>query len=243
MGLRSIEGDEHYGHIGWGAVQNTTVDTFDASIIDAIIEPDFIIKTAAKKLTLDIDVKDVLVWDIRTWEAHINATPAATSNEDARLSADSGITKDNTINGNDAPVADTIDEGTQPGGGGAAVTGTAVGGPGTRTVGDEQPSRYEHRTSFTHSGSEEQTAVGQIPLTFETFRIFQYQPYRVDGNAVHHLLTAAHYHMWLATLEMQGTAKIVNYGSDARRMSVDLKELMFDRAVILSILDALVVSS
>ncbi len=241
MGLRSIEGDEHYGFIGLGSMVASAADVYSATIIDSIIEPDLIVSAKSGRI-LEIDVDDVLVWDCKEWHAHCNASPDIIGGEDLAQAAEGGITKDSTVNGNQQPTADTNAEGTRPGGDGAAVTGAAAGGPGTRTVGDEQPTRYVERFHWWGSADEEQTAVGQLLHEFNAHIVKQNTQYRVDGNDAHLLLTAAHYHMWLDT-DATGVANQMSLGMFARRMSIDLKELMFDRAVLLSILDALVVSS
>lgn len=242
LGIRSIEGDEHYGFIGFGSMTMSAANAFSATILDAIAEPDFIVKADSKTLSLDIQVNDVLVWDVKEWHARTNLQPDIVGGENVIQNAFGGITKDNTINGNDAPISDVIAQGLTPGGSGAAVTGGVTGGPGTRTVGDEQPTRYVERFEYWSAGGEEQTAVGQVLFDFDNMQIREKSPYRVDGHDVHYLMTAAHYHQWLDST-LVANAGSQGIGAYVRRMSVDLKELMFDRAVILSILDALVVSS
>ena len=120
----------HFGYIGFGSILAAGNDTFGAAILDAIAEPDLIIKTGTKQNILAIDVEDVIVWDNRQWHAKTNNQPDFVGGEAKIQNAQGGIVKDNTVNGNDAPTADTIAEGTQPGGSGGAATGTAGGGPG-----------------------------------------------------------------------------------------------------------------
>ncbi len=241
LGLRSIEGDEHYGWLGAGTMAISATNVFSAAILPEIIEPDFIVKTGGTKLTLEIDVKDVLVWDAREWQAHTTLAPDIVGGEQTLQQMEGGLTKDNTVNGNDAPTADSVAQGTIPGGNGVAITGASAGGPGTAMNGDEQPTRFVDRWSYMAMADEEQTAVGQILWQWEPVYTKQNEMYDVDGNSVHYLMTAAHYHMWGDSLGM-ATQLFQSLGFSVRRMSVDLKELMFDRAVILSILDALVVS-
>ncbi len=45
LGIRIIEGDEHYGWIGAGQMVMSGADAFSATILAAVMEPDFIIKT------------------------------------------------------------------------------------------------------------------------------------------------------------------------------------------------------
>ncbi len=242
MSLRIIEHDEHFGYIGLGAMTESAANAFSATIIDAIIEPDLIIKTGRGARSLDIDIDDVIVWDCKEWHFHNNQSPDIVGGEDLTESVQAGITKDNTVNGNDAPTADSAAQGTLPGGNGGSVTGANAGGPGTRTIGDEQPTRYVTRVFHWGQGAEEQTAVGQIIREFNQMAIVKNGRYRVDGNDVHYLLTAAHYHLWI---EAQNLAAVSSeqLGMYTRRVAIDVEELMFDRAVIISILDALVVST
>jgi len=90
----------------------------------------------------------------------------------------------------------------------------------------------------------EENAVGEI--NHEINRHYTKQNTRYEdpetNNDAFHLLTGAHYHLWTDSAGT-GAAQTQDFGALVRRVSIDLKELMFDRAVLLSILDALVVSS
>ncbi len=242
MTLRIIEHDEHYGFIGLGSMTESAANAFSATIIDAIVEPDLIIKTNKGSRKLDIDIDDVIVWDCKEWHWQNDQSPDIVGGENTTQSVQAGLTKDNTVNGNDAPTADTIAQGTRVGGNGAAVTGAAAGGPGTRTVGDEQPTRYVTRVFHWGQGTEEQSAVGQIIREFNTMVIQPQLKYRVDNNDVFYLMTAAHYHMWIEAQNLSAASN-ESLGMYTRRVAIDVEELMFDRAVIISILDALVVST
>lgn len=243
MGFRLIEGDEHFGHIGFGELVEASGGTFGAGILPAIAEPDLIIKIGdGRKNVLAIDIRDVIVWDNREWDYWTDIVPDFSGGENLLQSMQTGITKDNSVEGNQAPTADTAAQGTRPGGSATVVAGLATGGPGNRLGGDEQPTRFVDRVMFFGSADEEQTAVGQITTPYNKVERTMYTPYEADGNTAHYLMTAAHYHLWIEA-EGFATAAGVSLGADVRRTSVDLKELMFDRAVLLSILDALVVSS
>ncbi len=243
MGFRLIEGDEHFGHIGFGEVVESAASAFSTAILPAIAEPDLIIKVGdGRKNVLAIDIRDIICWDNREWDYWTDMTPDFVGAEDKLQSAETGITKDNSVQGNQAPTGDNAAQGTRPGGSGVQVTGAAAGGPGTRMNGDEQPTRFVDRVMFFGVADEEQSAVGQILIQYDKERRTPYSPYEADGNTAHYLMTAAHYHLWIENNGL-AAASAVSLGADVRRTSIDLKELMFDRAVLLSILDALVVSS
>ena len=116
MGLRMIEGDQHFGWMGLGAVSASAADTFSAAIVDAIVEPDLIISNKATRKVLEIDVEDVLVWDCRRAEVLSTNLPDFVGGEDKLQSDRCGVTKDNTVNGSDAPTADSVAQGTRPAG-------------------------------------------------------------------------------------------------------------------------------
>ncbi len=244
MSLRSVGHDEHYQHVGLGSVLASAANAFSAAMIAAIIEPDIIIKTGTGRRVLEIDIDDILVWDCRKWIGRSDATVDITGGENLRQAAAAGVTKDNTVEGTAQPTSDATAQGTLPGGNGAAITGGAGGGAAQiLTAGDEPPARYVARFEFFDNSDEEQSAVGQI-LTPVDNRIIEVenQRYRVDGNDAHLLLTAAHYHLWTEGTGL-GAAETMALGMQARRMAIDVEELFFDRAVLTSILDALVVSS
>lgn len=243
IGVRMIEGDMHFGYMGLGSMTASAADTFSATIIDGIVEPDLIISNKATKKVLEIDIEDVLVWDARESRWETTNSPDITSGGDILQSDKVGMTKDNTTNGTDAPTAGSQAEGTRPGGNGASVTGAAAGGPGTRTQGDEQPTRHWESLELFATSNETVDATGQANHTFNRQHRRQYTKYQDDsGVDAHRLMTAAHYHLWGVSVNT-GNISTYNVGIDTRRVSIDLKELMFDRAVLLSILDALVVSS
>jgi len=243
LSLRYVSSDDHFGWIGFGAMAASGADTFSATILPAIIEPDLIIKATSGRRVLDIDVEDVIVWDAREWQSRSSNTPDIVGGEDKAQFDLGGITKDNTVEGSGAPTADSAAQGTRPGGNGAAVTGAAAGGPGTRMNGDEQPTRFVDRWNYFAVTDEEQTAVGQLLHDF-TGNLYQKQfpQYRdSDGQTAHYLMTAAHYHLWSVSAGT-GNVSTIDFGASVRRVAIDFEEVMFDRAVLLSILDALVVS-
>ncbi len=241
MGLRTISGDEHYGHIGFGSVTESAASAWSVGRLPAIAEPDLIIKTGEGRRKLEIDIEDVIVWDNRFWDFWTDNGPDVTGGENTLQGVEAIITKDNTVEGSAAPTADSRPQGTQPGGIGATTVGNATG-TSPVMAGDEQPTRYVARVDIWHTANEEQSAVGHILHQFQQSARYDYPQYEVDGVRAHYLMTAAHYHLGVES-QNAAAAIVVSLGANVRRMSIDLKELMFDRAVLLSILDALVVSS
>lgn len=242
MTTRSITGDEHYGNIGFGSMVQSAANAFSTARLPAIAEPDVIIRNASdSRNTLKFDIDDILVWDVKRWFPEINFKFDVTASEGVNQRVHAGLTKDNTSEASDAPTADTIADGTQAGGSGAAVTGTAGVDASAPMVGQEIP-KFEQFWDFGQFSNEENatgeinmSGVNRVPLVEPA-----YSPYSVDGNAVHKLLTAAHYHAWTGT-EGQANPLTLSLGAEVRRMSVDLEELLFDRATLFSILDALLV--
>lgn len=242
MTTRSISHDEHFGKIGFGSMAMSAADTFSSIQLDAIMEPDLIIKTNAKRGQLDIAIDEVLVWDVRQWLPHVNVVTDFVGGEDKIQSIEGGIVKDLTINASQGPSTNTRAQGTNPGGQAAAVTGTAGVQGAARAAGSETP-RWEAGWDFGRFSNEE-NAAGDINIAgFSIYPLNETRqsPYQVDGNTCHLLLTATHYWGWLTSAGI-GTALNLGIGADVKRMSVDVEELFFDRAVLLSILDALVIS-
>ncbi len=235
-----VEGDSHYGHLGFGSMTQSAANAFSSAMLDAIVEPDIIIKPNVGRRRLEIDIEQILVWDIRKWflRSDQRADEAGAENSASELLA--FITADNSLKGNDSPKADSVAEGTRPGGDGAAVTGDADGTP-PRMVGDESP-RFEAQFQFIGIVDEEQTAVGQILLPYSMIEEWDYSPYQVDGLWAHHLLTSAHYALSADSNDLAAAATL-SLGGSVRRMGVDFTELLFDRDILLSILDALSVQT
>lgn len=245
MSLRGISGDEHYGNVGLGSMVLSAADTFSTARMPAFMEPDIIISNKKTQKLLDINIDDILVFDCRKWNAHSAVLPDLATTVDTPHVSQAGIIKDNTAAGLAGPTANTIAQGTRPGGVELQVTGNQGGATAVQMVGEQVP-RYEAYFDFQMDGVEEQTTVGQI-LTEGRFTPKNaeegiYSPYEVDGITVHNLLTAAHYHFWAATDTKQSAAAF-QIGMNAKRVSVDFEEVMFDREVLISILDALVVST
>lgn len=242
--VRMIGNDEHYGQIGLGSMTMSAANAFSSAPLPGIIEPDLIIKTGTgKRRVLDIDIDDVLVWDCRRWDVRVGTGIDLAGGESTLQQLEGGITKDNTSRTDDGPTADSVAEGTNPSGRGASVTGTA--GLGTTVMNGEDVPRFEQYWDFGLFGNEE-NAAGEINngafSTKPKNSNLNYSPYQVDGITVHKLLTAAHYWLWGDSAAM--TAAITfHLGADVRRMSINVEELMFDREVLLSILDALVLSN
>lgn len=242
MSVRMIGHDMHYGQIGFGNMVQSGANTFSAAELAAICEPDLIIKTGTgKRRVLDIDIDDVLVWDNRRWHLDALITPDSVGSENNTQAAEIGITTDNTSDSSNGPASAVIAQGTRPGGTGTETTG---GAPGTtRMAGDDVPD-YVMSWDFGLFANEE-NAAGDINIGGLVRRPREnvgYTPYEVDGITCHYLMTAAHYWLWFAT-EGLAAAAACGIGASVRRMSIDLEELMFDREVLLSILDALVLSN
>lgn len=240
MGVRLVEGDEHFGHIGFGTVTLSAADTFSAALMPEIAEPDIIVKTKSTRKLLEVDIDDLLVWDNREWHARAGGGIDFVGAEDKTQTSRWGITKDNTVDANAAPTSDAISQGTRPGGNGAAVTGAAAGGGAGQPIMnvDVQPTRYVVDGEFFAIGNEE-NAVGEINMGFSQTDSKHNQTYEdTGGNKSHLLMTAAHYHAWHDTAGT-GVAGNVGIGASVRKVSIDIDELLFDRGVLLSLLDAL----
>lgn len=242
MTTRAVNGDEHYGQIGFGSMTQSGTNAFSTARLPAIAEPDIIIRDAKNvRNTLDFDIDEILVWDNRGWTPHVNFGFLGAAAEDITQNAVAGITKDNSAEATEAPTAFTVGQGVFPGGSGAAVTGTAGVDGAAPMVGQEIP-RFEAFFDYGNFANDE-NAVGEINMSGVDVlpkTQTEYKQYEVDGNNVHKMMTAAHYHVWLNTVGTGG-ARTISLGAEVRRMSVDLEEVLFDRAVLLSILDALLI--
>ncbi len=239
MGVRMVEGDFHYGHLGLGSLIASAADTFSATIIDPAIEPDLIVTLAKGKSILEVEIDDVLLWDSRKIKYQSTNAPDRAAGGDTTQFDRAGITVDNTVNGNDAPTADTVAQGTRPSGGGVGVTGAAAGGPGTPTNIGEQGLRYWDSVEFWATSNETVDATGQANHGFNQFAETEFSPYTPDSDIVcHKLWTGAHYHAWTASTAT-GNSTTLDFGIDCRKMSVDVNELLFDRGVLLSLIEAL----
>lgn len=242
LALRSIGHDEHYGQLGLGSMTQSATNIFSSAPLPEIIEPDIIIKTGTgKRRVLDIDIDDILVWDVRQWDASSDVIADLVGGEDASQRMEARITHDNNslVTDGGGPVAATIAEGFNPGGAGAAVAGTL--GLGTTVMNGQEVPRYEAYFEFVMLGNE-QNAAGVINMRWVRAQKYSYSPYEVDGNTAHKLLTAAHYWLSIQSNGLAATAT-VHLGANVRRMAIDIEELMFDREVLISILNALVVSN
>lgn len=241
MTIRMIGHDEHYGRIGMGGVTQSAANAFSSAPLPAIIEPDLIISTGKDRSKLNIKIDDVLVWDCRRWDATTDGRPDTSGGENGIHELFAGITHDNVadLTAGGGPTAFTVAEGVFPGGQAASVTGSA--GLGTTIMAGDEVPRFEANFEFMAFANEE-NAVGEINQKYTKEATFKYEQYDVEGIAVHKLLTAAHYWFWVEST-LLASAAAVQLGADVRRMSVDVQELMFDREVLLSILDALVLTN
>ncbi len=244
MTVRMIGNDEHYGEIGFGSLTQLGADDHSAALLPAIAEPDLVIKAGrGNRRVLEIDIDDVLVWDNREWIVRADYIVPGAGLEGDLLFYRGGITKDNTSDAGDSPTADTIAEGTRPGGVGAAITGQAAN-PNTALMAGDEVMPFVKQFDFGEFRNEE-NAAGEINVSgmtqYPKHNMMQ-SPYEVNGITVHYLMTAAHYWAWIESLGIT-SAGSMSVGASVRRMSVDVEELFFDRAVLLSILDALVLTN
>lgn len=244
MGVRSLESDEHYSPIGFGAMTQSAADVFSSIPISNKIEPSFIIKTRSKSNLLAIEIEEVLVWDVRQWLPHCTSIIDFAGSQGQIQSIQAGIVKDNTAAQTDGPTAFTIAQGVFPGGQSAAVAGTAGVAGSTPTTGDDVQA-YVAGWDFGNSANEEQDATAQI--NWNAYRHYPwdnqaYGPYQVDGVTCHKLLTANHYWAWLETTG-GGAVQTLSLGAEVTRKSVDFNEVLFDRESVLTILGALEIIS
>ncbi len=231
-----IDGDEHFGDIGFGGVIQGSADTFIAGRATALMSPTVRIGNVTdNRNLLSFIIEEIITWDVRHFQMVNTIIPDNVGSEGARQSIKAGITKDNTREVTEQPSADTIAEGTFPTGSNALVSS------GT-TVGQEVP-RYEERFDFLEFSNEE-NATGEINLNATGLQIRdrEYAGYVVDGNWYHHLLTARNYHLWG---ESKFTDNIggIGLGAEVRKVVVDLKEVLFDRGSLITIEDAVGVIS
>jgi len=244
MTYRLIGHDQHFGRLGLGAMTLSAADAFSSAPISQLIEPDIVIKSSqGRTRVLEIDIDDILVWDNREWTPRMNFVADLTATQNTGVEIFAGITVDNTQAQTAGPTADSIAQGTFPGGPGAAVTGAATATNTVATVGREVPPFVEgwdfgmFSTEENATGEINNSNLSQFPKQ-DTKKM----PYQVDGNTAHQLLTGAHYWMWADTNDI-AAAPTLNLSADVRRTSIDIEELMFDRAVLFSILDALVLTN
>lgn len=244
LNIRMIGHDEHYGVLGLGTMSTSAADTFSSLLLDPRVEPDFIIKPKnnQRRRALEIDIDDVLVWDNREWLPISTNTRDLTTGTDVVQYFEGGIIKDNTGNRSQGPTANTIAGRTRSGGVGAAVAGLATGAQTATTNGSDVPP-FEAYFDFGGNSNETADGTGQVNYRFQRAPINsqKHTPYVVDGITAHKLMTARAYWLWCLTENLE-VARDLTVGMDCRRMSIDIEELMFDRDVFLSILDALVVN-
>jgi len=243
--VRWVDGQEHFGEVGLGNMVMSGVDAFSAVLLPTLIEPTIILtikdKTARRILQSDID--DIIVWDLREWLPEIYEEIDVTGGEDALHQAFGGVVKENFTTAV-VPNADTIGDDTRSGGVGAQATGQAVAGVNVRSIGNE-PVGYLARWEFWRVAHEEQAATSALTTLYSMLpkHRMNYSMYpSSNGVPVHKLLTARHYHWWTDTLTA-ATAAEVSLGMEATRKSIDIEEVMLDRGVFLSLLDALVIAA
>ncbi len=240
MGIKDVGGDEHYGTIGFGGMGLSAADTFSIAQLPVLAEPTLIVdlKTGRK---VNIEVEEILVWDIAEWLAFQVNNPTLAGLENAVLEVNGGITKDNTASSTDFPVADSSVEGTQPGGNGTAQVGNITGT--ARMIGETAP-RFEARFEWINEANEE-NAAGEINHSLAKLpkrTIPNYSPYNQDGVWVYNLMTAAHYWFWANSTNFTGTATF-RLGARVKKVAVGVDELLFDREVLFSLVDALAFQS
>jgi len=240
--VKEIGGDQHYGNVGFGGMTMSAADTFSTAQLATLMQPTVFVKKVDTKDLLKIQIEDIIVWDVRKYNALQSTTPDVTGGEDLVHTVEGGITIDNTRDSTDRPTAESAAQGTRPGGQVANITGDA----GTATVPPQmtgaQPIKYETYFDWHQMAVEEQTAVGQILQEPHQFprnpEQSTYTPYEVEGLTLHHLLTGAHYHFWATTIRIQSPGQF-SIGADAKKMSVDFDEVQFDRASMFNLIEAL----
>ncbi len=240
MTVRTVEGDEHYGMLGLGSMLESAAATFSQVQCSVFYNPDIIIKPSKTRSKLEIDIQDIFVWDNREYVFRTTVDPDLIGGEDKNQEYFAIITKENSSDNSGNPTSDVVGQGTHPGGQNAAVTGDATAIPPI-AVGEEAPA-FEAFAQFIASGQEQGTDVGTVQIPYTLFVRYPYAQYSVDGHSVHHLATAAHYNLAIGGEGVDAAAQL-SLGADVRRMTVDLTELLFDRDILLSILDALSVQS
>lgn len=211
-----------------------------------LVEPTIIIKPAARqKLSLiPSDIQEFIVLDLQEWLVWSQNLASFTALADDNSSMVGGVTKDNTRVGDGSPTADTVAQGTRPGGDGALTTGGAggVGVAQVEMVADDVGLRFEARFDWQALTDEQQDATGQIPYHQQRYpQIFpKYQRYTLDGLDAFNLMTAAHYHAWVLSdnLITSGVAQF-NLGGRVRKVGIDFNEILYDRDILASLLDIL----
>lgn len=224
----------------------SAADVFSVAELPEIAEPDIIIKEPKGRRILETDIEDILVWDRKAWNVFSQAFPPVTSLENDTTSFNGGITKDNNRNDDGSPTANTVAQGTRPGGDGASTTGGVGGTQSPAVMVGEIAPRFEAFFEFLAFFAEEQSATSNIFSQEKRIPdITPAQPtqaYRVDGHTVFDLMTAAHYHAWADTDNWGAVVGQYNLGAVVRKVSIDIEEVLFDRDVLASILDVLTFS-
>jgi len=232
-----IDGDEHFGDIGFGGVlqDGATGTNFTAARASALMSPTVRIADVRDSSNiLEFIIDEIITWDVRRYDGQCSVQPDNVGAENVRQAAHVGITKDNTREVTNQPTANNTAQGTLPGGDQTSVT------TGT-TVGQEVP-RYEERFTIFNFANEE-NAAGEINITHNEMIRQEYAGYVVDGNWYHHLLTARNYHLWVDSSLALPAAGQFRLGAEVRKVVVDLKEVLFDRGSLITIEDAVGVIS
>lgn len=216
---RVLPMDQHYGEISFSS-DSTTGAFATEQIADEIVSPDVIIDEDLFKENGNLNIETILAWDIGAWMSDtIMPEPVALTDEISLFVH--GVTKDNTVEADAQPTADS------------AVGGTQIGQESVST-------RYVRRwvVNGTLNAS---AAAGERNYTWTPDGQFELQPRTILGPAgkdYGYIMTAAHYHTWLQSTGMGGTAVTVALGAQARRVEVDFVELLFDRLTLIGILQA-----
>lgn len=220
--------DQLYGMIDLNTLVETSGDTFSAEQITAnTIEPDIVIDEDLFTQEGQLNIENVLCWDIGEWLSNCTAAPDITGGESVRQNIRAGITVDNTVNVSNGPTSDVLAQHTIPGG--AEAT--------TQT-------RFVRRWSHLEFSNEE-NAAGEINInSFRADIVDAPARQLVQSETKSHgwfdmgqVLTGAHYHHWVDSL-LTGAAVRCSLGAYARRVEIDFLELQFDRQTLLGILQA-----
>ncbi len=213
--------DQTPGEISFGNTTETGANTFTRDQVpDDIIAPDIVVD----KKIFDgggLTIEEVLAWDIYAWEPMTDARPDISAAQDTVQEFNAGLTKDNSVLGDDVPTADSLVQETRPG-----------SGAGSTNV------RYVRRWTWPYGANQEVTAASQVNRMHVPAQKFEMNQMTIlpPGPRSYYLpLLAAHYHRWAEGFNLNG-ASTFSLGAVARRIQVEFDELMFDRESLLGIL-------
>lgn len=235
--VRLVDQDEEYGSVGLGLFALSATDVFSVASIDDIIEPTIIYDFDFGQRKISVKIEDILVWDVRRWEAEQLNSIAAAGGSDVTRELFAGVAKDNTLDKTGFPTV-------QPrvGGEGNSVAGLASGTLNVMNQ-DTLPIIDAVLPFGTTFQNETIDGTGQLNHHYAKYAEKSYTPYGGggDGPHRHHMLLHANYYMYANTTAYTSTVASLSLAMDARLMSIDIEELFADRQVILNLADALTI--